>query len=111
MVEHFQKQYTSPAYIKLGGAARHFQSLDREILSWMQQNPILAPTRPVTGQANTYELFMPDRPQVPLLEWSSRFGDAVHNLRAALDLLTFELCHLEGVGPDKPTQVSFSSPR
>lgn len=44
---------------------------------------------------------------MPLLEWSSRFGDATHNLRAALDLLTFEMCHLVGDGPEKPKQVYF----
>lgn len=107
MVEHVQKQYLSPAAMKLAGAARHFRSLESELADWTEKNPLLAPTRPVPGEANTYELFMPDQPQVPLLDWSSRFGDAVHNLRAALDLLTFELCHLEGIGPEKPKRVSF----
>ncbi|BCW58516.1 hypothetical protein [Arthrobacter sp. StoSoilB20] len=107
MVEQFQKQYASPAAMKLYGGARHFRDLEREIGDWTENNPILAPTRPFSGEANSYEMFMPDKPEIPLLEWGSRFGDAVHNLRAALDLLAFELCHLEGVGPQKPTEVYF----
>lgn len=93
--------------MKLHGGARHFRDLENVIADWTEKNPIPAPTSPVAGEPNTYKLFMPDKPKVPLLEWSSRFGDAVHNLRAALDLLTFELCHIDGTGPEKPKQVSF----
>lgn len=93
--------------MKLYGGARHFLDLEKAIAEWTEKNPILAPTRPVARESYTYELFMPDKPKIPLLEWSSRFGDAVHNLRAALDLLAFELCHIEGASPEKPKQVSF----
>lgn len=107
VVEHIQKEYDSPAYIKFLSAGRHFGSLEQEILEWTERNQILAPARPVAGEVNAYELFLPDSPNVPLLEWSSRFGDGVHNLRAALDLLTFELCHIDGDTTERPNQVSF----
>lgn len=107
MVEHFRAQYDSPAYMKLLGAGRHFESLEREILAWTESNPILAPARSADTVGNVYELFLPDAPYIPLMEWSTRFGDGVHNLRAAFDLLAFELCHIDGGAPEKPKQVAF----
>ncbi|MGO4383388.1 hypothetical protein [Specibacter sp. RAF43] len=107
MAEHVHKEYISPAYMKFLGAGRHFGSLERDILEWTEHNQLLAPARPVLDEINTYELFLPGAPFVPLMEWSSRFGDGVHNLRASLDLLAFELCHIDGDVPGKPRQVSF----
>lgn len=68
---------------------------------------MLAPTRASGTDPNGLELFMPSEPLPPVLQWSARFGDGVHNLRAALDRLAFELCHVEGQTPPKPTQIYF----
>ncbi|HUW88121.1 MAG TPA: hypothetical protein VMW30_07085 [Candidatus Paceibacterota bacterium] len=43
----------------------------------------------------------------PLAEMSLLLGDAVHNMRSALDALAWELCHLEGNKPANPKQVFF----
>lgn len=107
MVEHFRKEYDSPAYMKLLNAGRHFQSLEDEILEWTRKNRILAPTRLSTADPSSYELFRPVDPYVPELAWSCRFGDGVHNLRSALELLAFELCHIDSATPARPNQVYF----
>lgn len=43
----------------------------------------------------------------PLAEMSLLLGDAVHNMRSALDALAWELCHLGGNKPTNPNQVYF----
>jgi hypothetical protein len=43
----------------------------------------------------------------PFNVWGRRFGDAVQNLRAALDNLVWGLATLGGKTPDKPTSVQF----
>lgn len=107
MVEHFSGQYDSPAYMKLINAGKHFEALEREIIDWGENNPLMAPARAPGGGRGLYELFRPETPVVPLLAWSGRFGDGVHNLRAALDLLAYELCHIDGGFPAKPRKVYF----
>lgn len=43
----------------------------------------------------------------PLAIWTSLFADIVHNYRAALDGFAWELAHLDGAKPSKPTQLYF----
>jgi hypothetical protein len=93
--------------MKLLNAGRHFRSLEEEILDWTDRNRILAPTKVPPDDPNAYELFRPNEPFVPELAWSCRFGDGVHNLRSALELLAFELCHIDGGTPAKPNQIYF----
>jgi hypothetical protein len=50
-------------------------------------------------------LDMPARP--PLAEVSLALGDAIHNARASLDALTWELAHQDGAKPTRPTRVQF----
>jgi hypothetical protein len=46
--------------------------------------------------------------QQPLLdEWALLFGDAVHNLRSALDSLVWELAHFDGREPRNPKGLYF----
>lgn len=107
MVEQFRKEYDSPAYMKLLNAGRHFRSLEAEILDWTGKNPILAPTRVSAEDSSTCELFRPAAPFIPELAWSCRFGDGVHNLRSALELLAFELCHIDDDVPERPDRIYF----
>lgn len=93
--------------MKLLNAGRHFQELEREIIEWGENNALLAPVRLVGGVPGSYEFFRPTDPFVPALAWSCRFGDGVHNLRSALELLTFELCHVGGDSPVRPKDVYF----
>lgn len=100
-------EYDSPAFMKMMRAKDHFMSLEHLIGTWNQHNPVLAPVRRAVDQANVIEVFRPKEPVLPLMLWSSIFGDGVHNLRSAFDALTFELCHLDGKRPVHPRQVYF----
>lgn len=46
----------------------------------------------------------------PVREWSLIAGDAIHNYRAALDALAWELVHLEGRKPDPKFEKSIYFP-
>lgn len=107
MVEHVRTVYDSPAYMKLLNAGRHFRSLETEILDWTEKNRLLAPTRLSTEEDSTCVLFRPEVPFIPELKWSCWFGDGVHNLRSALDLLTFEICRIDGEAPEHPDKIYF----
>lgn len=100
-------EYESPAIAKLLQAGNHFLSLEQEVERWNNENTLLAPTKASITNPNGLELFMPTEPVPPLLLWSARFGDGVHNLRVALDRLAFEVCHLEGTMPTKPNSIYF----
>lgn len=43
----------------------------------------------------------------PVDEWALLFGDAVHNLRSALDSLVWELAHHDGNAPSNPRGLYF----
>lgn len=43
----------------------------------------------------------------PFDAWGRRFGDAIHNLRAALDNLTWGLASLGGAVPERPAAIQF----
>lgn len=107
MVEQFRFEYESPAYTKLLQAGEHFHSLEVEVDDWNTQNLLLAPTRRNVANPHELEVFMPREPRLPLLRWSNRFGDGVHSLRSSLDVLAYELCHLEGQSPENPKGVYF----
>lgn len=107
MHEEVVEEYDSSAMAKLMRAGEHFHSLEQEVDAWNRQNLMLAPTRRNARDPHQLDVFLPSEPELPLIRWSSRFGDGVHNLRAALDLLAFEMCHLDGKAPGKPKKVSF----
>lgn len=107
MSEEFTAEYESPAYMKLLRAGEHFHALELEVDQWNHKNRILAPTRRSATSPNVLEIFKPSEPKLPLLHWSNRFGDGVHSLRSSLDVLAYEMCHLEGPGPKNPKGVYF----
>lgn len=100
-------EYESAAFERLRHAADLFQSLEREIDEWNSQNVLLAPTRRNSSDPRELEIFIPREPRLPLSRWSNSFGDGVHSLRSSLDRLAFELCHVTGQEPEKPTQIYF----
>ncbi|AKU16601.1 hypothetical protein [Luteipulveratus mongoliensis] len=59
------------------------------------------------GDANTAYLLLRVDEAPAVLQWSLLFGDFVHNLRAALDALTWELATYDGRQPEYPTRVAF----
>ncbi|GAB2713822.1 hypothetical protein ACX801_18225 [Arthrobacter bambusae] len=107
MEERSRVEYESAALQKLLHAAHHFKSLESEVDEWNRQNIVLAPTRRNASNPHELEIFIPKEPRLPLPRWSNSFGDGVHSLRSSLDRLAFELCHVTGQEPEKPTQIYF----
>ncbi|WP_142059519.1 hypothetical protein [Pseudarthrobacter sp. B4EP4b] len=107
MVEDFRVEYESSGFVKLLRAAEHFHSLEAEVDYWNSNNRLLAPTRQNVSDPSELEIFIPDTPKIPTLRWSNRFGDGVHNLRSSLDVLAYEMCHLDGKTPENPKGVYF----
>jgi hypothetical protein len=107
VVDEVTVEYESPAMMKLIRAGRHFESLEREVEDWNRENALLAPTKRSLTDAQALEVHLPAEPAVPVMSWASTFGDGIHNLRASLDLLAFEMCHLEGRTPKRPKDVYF----
>jgi hypothetical protein len=78
--------------LKLQQARRHIDELDREMASFLARRPF----RLVIEQQQEWHAWtLRLREQVPL-EWSAVMGDAVHNLRSALDLLACDLVRING---------------
>lgn len=92
---------------KIARARGHFVDLERQFRSWNEAERPLAPIRPLPSCMNVLQVARPLGAAPPVMEWSSILGDGIHNLRAGLDGLAWELCHLEGCSPAKPRRVQF----
>jgi hypothetical protein len=53
------------------------------------------------------EILAPEAVRPCLDEWVLIVGDALHNLRSALDATVWEFAHPDGAAPRQPKQVSF----
>ncbi len=85
---------TAGIYAKVERAKKHVRELEALVQGFFETNPyeIVVQDDPDTGdRAFTVKIL-----HQPPLEWSAVVGDAVHNLRAALDLLVCELVRGEG---------------
>lgn len=92
--------------MKLHRAEEHFNSLYARISQWNSSRVYRAPLR-VSDDRHHLEFLQPVGVRPPLDEWGLVFGDAVHNMRSALDCTIWEFAHLDGVAPSNPRQVSF----
>lgn len=92
--------------LKWSRALEHFALLDARVEQWNATRQFKAGLR-VTDDRACIELVQIVGQRPPVAEWGLLFGDGVHNLRAALDCLVWELAHLDGRGPENPRQVSF----
>jgi hypothetical protein len=100
--------YTSRALMKLQQAGRVFYALEQEIDRWNAEHQLLAPMRSPHEGPPRLEMYRPPAlDDLPVTVWEATFHDGVHNLRAALDNLCFELCHLEGRAPRSPGSIYF----
>jgi hypothetical protein len=76
--------------LKLRRAQRHATELREAILAYRSSNAFHAEQTPRVAEG-TVELTLRVNSPPPLDEWSLIFGDSVHNLRAALDHLAWQL--------------------
>jgi hypothetical protein len=94
-----------PSRLKVRRARTHVGELQTEIRRYLRSNPFYVEAVPgaITG---TKDWLLHVREQVPP-EFSAILGDAIHNLRSALDLLACELVRLNGQS-DEDVQFPFS---
>lgn len=88
------------AKVKLARAARHIQELEAVARSYLASTPFTL-TRTEEPNGDLIWRVKINRP-VPL-EWSAIVGDAVHNLRSALDLLAWQLVEINGAQASRDT--------
>jgi hypothetical protein len=65
-----------------------------------------SPSPQIADDRLSWELIV-EISEPPLEEWSSLYGDAVHNLRSALDNLAWGLAIADGRTPNRPKKVAF----
>lgn len=92
MVEPFKA-----SFVKLARAKKLVNELEQIVADYIGTNPVefnVGPSPPDSGIAGVRIEFSGQKP-VPD-ELGSVFGDVIHNLRAALDLMACDLCKLKG---------------
>jgi hypothetical protein len=89
------------AWTKLARSEHHLQSLTTEMRAFLKAEPYGFLTR--LDYENSRYLFYVERVEEPPLQWSAMIGDFIHNLRSALDHLTWQLAlkHYGGTIPPK----------
>lgn len=96
------KRYDAPhplfgCQLKLDRAYEHIETVDRAIERFVNRNPHESVAK-IYAEAREYRVWMKVRDTPPL--WlSTVIGDAVHNLRSALDHLVYELIRANGNTP------------
>lgn len=92
--------------LKLARAHQHIADLQSRVMVWSKSTT--AKTKKIISDDQLtldVVLDMPTRP--PTVEMSLSLGDALHNARASLDALTWDLAHQDGAEPERPTRIQF----
>lgn len=82
---------------------REFQS---RIETWSAGQPF-ATDKVLSEDGLVASVILRVKQPAPVDEWALLFGDAVHNLRSALDSLVWELAHIDGNAPRNPRGLYF----
>lgn len=75
---------------KILRAEEHARLLDQELIAWMKEPPY-ALTRKVSSDLKRHSIAVSILKPPPLQRWSLLLGDAIHNLRSALDHLVYAI--------------------
>jgi hypothetical protein len=89
------------ALAKLGRAHEHAQAVKSEIKAWGDSNPYMI-TRERNAELTRHSLIAHVGSPPPLLRWTLMVGDAVHNLRSALEHLVYAIGVYEADGKEPP---------
>jgi hypothetical protein len=93
--------------VKLKRAKEHLTDLQAKVRAFLDRGPyrVIRDEKTEPGQ----HLFRVQiRESVPA-EWGAIVGDAIHNMRSALDLLACEMVVANGATPDRTTQFPFAA--
>src|SRR5438128_2342233 len=87
------------AWTKLARAEYHLNALTKEMRVFLDSDPYEFERR--LDYENSRYLFYVKRVETPKLQWGAVIGDFIHNLRSALDHLTWQLAlkHYRGAIP------------
>lgn len=88
-------------WTKIERAKEHSSNLESEIGSFEARDPYMI-SRETDSQSNEYIFRVHIAEEIPR-RWGTVLGDAIHNLRSSLDLLTNELVQNNGVPPSERT--------
>jgi hypothetical protein len=88
--------------LKVDRAVYHIKALETAIQQFMDSNPYDA-VRETDAKSGDYSFRLKVHREIPLA-WAALIGDAVHNLRSALDHLMVELVLANGGRPTKATE-------
>lgn len=91
--------------LKVAYADARFDELFGAIRVWNAGGQYVAPVR-ISDDRLAVELTTPVGVRPPVEAWELVFADAIHNLRAALDAMVWDLAHLDGGVPQRPRQVA-----
>jgi hypothetical protein len=96
------------ARVKLARAQRHLAELQREVNAYLASSPFALEQSEDESKDLVYRIRILKRiPQ----DWSAIVGDAVHNMRSALDLLAWQLVLANGTTPSRSTSFPISQAR
>ncbi len=76
--------------LKLERAHEHARLLEQELEAWIAEQPYAASTR-ANSDFTRHSVIISILKPPPLQRWSLLFGDAIHNLRCALDHLVYAI--------------------
>jgi hypothetical protein len=88
--------------LKIERAQRHINDLEVELHAFFDRDPYKIATRPHPALSTHYTLYIESIEPMPDL-FALLIGDAVHNLRTALDHLAWQLVEAGGGRPNKDT--------
>ena len=104
-------------WAKLNRAKAHMHALDGDIDLWRKESVAKGETMTIRFQGDPdtgrYEFFAETLPETPAFRWGLLVGDAIHNMRSALDHLAFSLADFNDPerGDDTVTQFPVARSR
>lgn len=93
-------------YQKVARARQHAHELIAAVDAWNARNLYRCPIE-LDQDRVSLRVIQVAMPNNPVADWALSFGDALHNVRVALDGLAWELAHLNGATPSDPSKVFF----
>lgn len=93
--------------LKFVRAHAQIEALAQDVTAWTSQGPMTPECKLREGRLG-YQVVMGEYSVPPPLEqWGLLFGECIHNIRSALDNLTYALARLHLDPPARPNQIQF----